>query len=140
MSFDIFSTTIGFLIGATTGAASGYFASKYTDRRRESEVDRKAKKDFLATKTKMSDFIKELKCDLAECPDVREFFVLQKGVLLGGSKVPRFRYEYERDGNDNLLNKMQILENMGYVIDVTPGNSPIFRITEDFFDLIQKYG
>ena len=140
MSFDMFSTAVGFLVGAATGGAGGYFASKYTDRRRESEADRQAKKEFLATKTKMPAFIKELKADLAEHPDIREFFVLQKGVCLGGSELPRFKYEYERDGKDNLLSKMQILENMGYVMDVTSGNAPIFRITEDFFDLIKKYG
>lgn len=140
MSVDIFSTAISFLVGAAAGGVSGYFASKYTDRRRESETDRNEKKRFLKTKKKMPAFIKELKADLAEYPDIREFFVLKKGVCLGGSKLPRFRYEYERDGKDNLRNKMQILENMGYIMDVTPGNTPIFRITEDFFDLIKKYG
>ena len=140
MSFDVFSTAAGFLFGTAVGAAGGYFASKYTDRRRESEADHQAKKEFLSTKAKMPEFIKELKADLAKHPDIREFFVLQKGTRLGGSELPRFKYEYEQDGKDNLLSKMQILENMGYVMDVTPGNTPIFRITEGFFDLVKKYG
>ena len=140
MNFDWISTSVGFLIGAATGGAGGYYASKYTDRRRESETDNKVKIEFLATVAKMPNFIDELKKDLTEHPDVREFFVLQKGAMLGGANIPRFRYEYEVSSNDNLLNKMQILENMGYVIDVTPGNAPIYRMTEEFLELLQKYG
>lgn len=135
--FDIISGVIGFLLGIV----GTYYVHKLTDRRREREQKEKARKNFLTTIAKMPEFIEELKSDLTEHLDVREFFVLPKGASLGGSKIPRFIYYYERDNpEDNLLNKIQILENMGYIIDVTPGNTPIFRMTEDFVDLLKRYG
>jgi len=38
---DWFSNLVSFLVGAGTGAAGSYFATKYTDKRREKEEDKK---------------------------------------------------------------------------------------------------
>lgn len=49
MAFDLISTLIGFLVGTATGAAGTYFANKYTDRHREQEAGKQAKRRWVST-------------------------------------------------------------------------------------------
>lgn len=131
----------GFLIGVATGACSSYFANKYTDRRREKEAARRAKQEFLKVREQMPALMGEMKADLSRegQEHIREIFVLDdRRIRLGGSKKERFVYFAEDHGD--LHGKLSILENMGYVIDVTPGNTPIFRMTEGFVELVRRYG
>jgi len=94
----------------------------------------------MTVKEQMPALIAEMKQDLerddGKC--VREFFVMSKRHSLGGSDKPRFFY-YEED-HDNLRGKIDILENRGYLIDVTPGNCPIYRMTEEFVTLVLGCG
>jgi len=91
---------------------------------------------FFKVKEQMSSLIAEMKEDLQSESGqfVREFFVMSKRHTLAGSSKPRFIY-YEED-HDNLRGKIDILESLGYVVDVTPGNTPIYRMTEDFVNLV----
>ena len=141
MQFDWMSSIIGFLFGAATGAAGAYFAEKYTDRRRTQESARQAKKEFLEVRKQMSELIAKFKNDLYNVKHklIREFFVLPNNrVSLGGSTKPRF--VYYSDEHEDLRSKLTILENKGYLIDVTLKNTPIFRMTEEFVGLVQEYG
>lgn len=93
--------------------------------------------DFLEIKKLMPELIADFKDGLQQEDGqfVREFFVLgSKGHRLGGSEKPRFIF-YEEDHN-NLRGKLDILENRGYIVDVTPGNTPIYRMTEEFVRLV----
>lgn len=99
-----------------------------------------ASPSFLQIKEQMPALIAEMKKDL-EGEDgkfVREFFVTSRRHVLGGSEKPRFIY-YEED-HDNLRGKIDILENHGYVTDVTPGNTPIYRMSEEFVSLVREHG
>lgn len=141
MSIDIVSMLIGFVVGAATGAAGAYLAAKYTDRRREGETADRSKKQFLALKQQMPKLIAEMKADLNRKGHelIREFFVLpNRKVLLGGSTKRRFSY-YEAE-HENLGGKLDILEGRGYLMDVTPGNTPIYRMTEEFVQFVRRYG
>ena len=141
MQFDWMSTTIGFLVGTVTGAAGTYFAEKFTDQRRRGELDKQLKKDFVETKKQMPELFAEMKTDLSNEKNrlIREFFVLpSKRVCLGSSEKPRFIY-YE-DEHEGLRSKIDILENQGHLMDVTPGNAPIFRMSNEFVELILKHG
>jgi hypothetical protein len=91
---------------------------------------------FLRVKEQMPDLIAEIKAGLQgeDGKFVREFFVLSKNERLGGSEKPRFII-YEED-HDNLRGKIDVLENLRYVVDVTPGNAPIYRMTEEFVRLV----
>lgn len=61
---------------------------------------------------------------------IREFFVLpHRKLILGGSSKPRLIF-YEED-YENLLNKLDILEDYGFIDDVRVGNAPIFRISPE---------
>ena len=141
MVLEPVSTIIGFLVGAATGAAGTYFGNKYTDRRKEREGVTRTKKQFLAAKKQMPELMAEMKADLStdDGQHVREFFVIQhRRIAMGRSERPRFSYFVEEHGD--LHGKMSILENHGYIIDVTPGNTPIYRMTEEFVELVHRLG
>lgn len=92
---------------------------------------------FVEIAKQMPELIAEMKTDLQreDGKFVREFFVLPtKTTRLGGSEKPRFIY-YESE-HDNLRGKLDILENHGYLVDVTPKNAPIYRMSEDFVRLV----
>ena len=137
LGLDIPSLAAGFVGGALIGAAGGYYASLFTDRRRGQEAEQQSRREFVATMAKLPDFIAELKAGLAENPAVREFFILPKGTCLGGSDVPRLIFEITDE--NHYANKMQILENMGYIMDVTPKNTPMYRMTEEFVELVRRH-
>ena len=141
MAFDWLSPLLGGLFGGVTGAVAGYFAGSATDHRRRKEAAKAAEKEFRDIQAQMPDLIAEMKADLSAKGNehIREFFVLpHERVRLGGSKKPRFAY-YENK-HDNLRGKLDILEDKGYLIDVTPGNTPIYKMTEDFVALVRKHG
>ena len=95
---------------------------------------------FLQVKGQMPALIAEMKKDLEgnQGKFVREFFVMSRQHILGGSDKPRFIY-FEED-HENLRGKIDILENQGYVVDVTPGNTPIYRMSEEFVQLVPNHG
>jgi len=64
---------------------------------------------------------------------VREFSVVRKGVLLKSSAS---RFVYYPEDHDDLYGKLTILENCGYVSEVTTGKTPIYRMTEEFVELV----
>lgn len=95
---------------------------------------------FRQVRGQMPELIAEIKRDLEgeNGEFVREFFVMKKKHILGGSSKPRFAYYHE--DHSSLSGKIDVLENYGYLVDVTPGNTPIYRMTEEFVSLVRKYG
>ena len=141
MQFDWMSSIIGFLIGTATGAAGKYFADKFTDQRRKAESTGQLKQEFLNIKRQMPELIKEFKNDLSKADQkfIREFFVLENHkVVLGGSEKHRLIY-YEEE-HPNLRGKIDILENQGFLTDVRTRNVPIYRMTEEFVQLVNRFG
>lgn len=66
---------------------------------------------------------------------IREFFVLpNRRVMFGGSSKPRLIY-FEED-YENLRNKLDILEDYGFIIDVRVGRAPIYKMTSEFIRLL----
>ena len=63
---------------------------------------------------------------------VREFFVasIKGAVFRSGGKV---RFRYNQDEHDNLLNKIDLLIDYGFVV---PTGDNIYRMTEEFIDLL----
>lgn len=120
-------------VGQPTDATPTHFNDKRPDQREEEE--------FLGIKAQMPKFITAMKTDLSleEYQNVREFFVLpNRRVSLGGSE--KLRFVYYEDEYRNLRGKLDILENVGHVTDVTPGNVPIYRMTEGFVKLLRRCG
>ena len=46
------------------------------------------------------------------------------------------RFFYSEEKHPDLQNKVDLLESHGLVVDVTPGNAPMYRMTEDFVGLL----
>jgi hypothetical protein len=98
----------------------------------DARQDRDGFKDGDPELERMSTLTSEMRADLShpEAQFVREFFVLPNHrVMLGGISKPRFIY-YESD-HQNLRGMLDVLEERGYVLNVTQGNSAlIYQITD----------
>ena len=141
MQYGWNSAIITFLAGTAVGAAGMYYAEKYTDIRRKKEYKKERKKQFIQIIQDMPELIAEFKNDLSDEKNklIREFFVLaNRKVHLGGSTKPRFVY-YDED-HENLRNKVDLLEDAGFVTDVTEHNVSVYRMTEELVMFIEKYG
>ena len=67
-----------------------------------------------------------------------EIFKLHnRALLIGLSKKSRFSY-YE-ENYPNLRGMLDTLENRGLLSDVTPKNTLIYRMTEDYVRLVLAY-
>ena len=50
------------------------------------------------------------------------------------------RFVYYEDKYENLMNKIDVLKNHGFVEDVTFGNLPLYRMTDKFIELLRATG
>jgi TIR domain len=84
----------------------------------------------------MSDLFSEMKSDLSSSENkfVREFVTLDGGVMFthGG----KLRFEYRSNVHPHLFNQVDILESYGFVKVVLETNTKIYRMTEEFVDLL----
>ena len=133
---SIFSHIISFVIGLSTGVLGAFIANRLSEKAKRKDEIQGRKKEFYAVTSKMPDLVKEMKEDLlspnmSEC---REFFISPKKSVTINSKSPAFFY-YENE-HINLMSKIRILENAGFVFDITPGNAPKYQITEEFVELL----
>ena len=133
---DFLSLAVGFLTGAFTGAAGNYLADKYTDARREKEEEKKTKKMWREIKSRFPAIIKEMEHDLKreDMGGARVFFVKQSYTMIGFVSEPSF--EYHTDKHPDLRAAMQFLLDQGLIKDITPGNTPMYRMSEKLIDLL----
>lgn len=134
------TTIVGTIVGAVVGATVGSVITfKLTARAKQGEAkaaEEARQAEFEAVRAEMPELIAEMKEGLQQEVGelVRECFVLPDRKCHVNFRKPRFRY-YE-DEHENLSGVFHILENHGYVVDVTPGNTPTYRMTEEFVELI----
>ena len=90
---------------------------------------------LLKVKSSMPELIVEIKEDLAKEGNefIREFFIISKCWTLNA--IDRCFVYYFED-HENLQGKIHILENYGFVVDVTPKNTKKYRMTEEFVNLL----
>lgn len=125
-----------FILGVATGAAGHYFGSKYTDRRRNKEDEAKEKQRFLKVKEMMPELMKRITDNLANPTNqtIREFVILPNNrVIFPVSKNTFVFYENEYQ---NIREKIDILNNYGYIIEIKTGNTPIYQFKEYFVELV----
>jgi len=131
---------IVYLAGILTGAAGSYLGNKFTDRRRDQEEKRKEKRQFLEVVSQMPDLISEMKNDLSDPNQelIREFYVAKKvwTIIFGDER----RFIYYEEEHPGIWEKVNVLDNLGYVAEVESGTAPIYRMTEDFVRLVLKNG
>ena len=136
---EIVSHLIAFVVGVFTGAGAKYYADKYTDKRRAKESDVHIRKLFEDTASMMPDLIREMQEDLRkpESKVLREFIILssKRVRFMGGGK--KFM-SYNEDEHQDLMHKVTLLENRGFIYDVTQSNIPKYRMTEEFVNYVLR--
>lgn len=125
-----------FFGGIMIGAGGQYVADLAADRRRKRETKTQATKRFEKLRLQMPALLSEIKADLAGDPLVREFVVLPNNRVAFNSRQARFFY-YENE-HDHLGNKVTLLLEADYIRDVTTTNTPIYRMSEEFVELLEK--
>ena len=90
---------------------------------------------FLKVKSLMPALIANIKKDLSKEGNnlIRELFIMSDRWVLNPVN-PCFVYYFEE--HENLQGKMHILENYGFVKDVTSTNVKKYRLTKEFVDLL----
>ena len=133
---DFFSLAVEFLTGAFTGAAGNYLADKYTDVRREKEEKKKSKKVWKEVKSRFPAIIEEMEQDLKRegMSGARVFFVKQSYTVMGFVSEPCF--EYHTDTHVDLTAAVHFPLDLGLLKDITPGNTPMYRMREPLIDLL----
>ena len=131
------SEIMAFLLGVASGAGGKYFADKYTDQRKEKETATREKQKFKNIRKIMPELFNEMKADIAGDKSclVREFFVLPNELLTVSSSKPRFSY-FEEQHHD-LRNKLSLLLDAGFILDVSVTDTPIYRMSDKFVELIR---
>jgi len=92
---------------------------------------------FLKVKLSMPELITNMKKDLTKEGNnfIRELFIISNYWSLNVAN-PCFVYYFEE--HENLQGKIHILENYGFVIDMTPTPTSVkkYRLTEEFVELL----
>jgi hypothetical protein len=135
---SIISHIISFAIGLTTGILGSYVANRLSEKAKKKDKIKDRKNEFKAITAKMPDLIKEMKNDLSnpEMSGCRGFFISPSKSVTINTKNPAFLY-FENE-HENLKSKIRILENAGFVFDITPGNAPKYQFDEEFVEYLLK--
>jgi len=136
---EVGSHALVFVLGVGSGVAASYLSAGLNDARQERKTRREARRTFDAIRDQMVAFIVELRSDLLDNPKQREFLIApNRNVMIntGGRKVLVFY----RSEHPDLLENVRILENHGYVRDLTSGNLPRYRMSEEFVARVLERG
>ena len=128
---EVGSHVLVFALGVGSGVVASYLSAGLNDARQERKARRAAQSAFDAVRDQMVTFIGELRSDLVEHPKQREISIVpNRNVMMntGGETT----LIYYRSEHPELLASIRILENHGYVRDVTSGNVPRYRLSEGF--------
>jgi hypothetical protein len=123
-----------FLLGAARGVLVSLASSSLNDLRHSHAQRRDDLKRFRIVREQMPEWFDEIKTDLSAPGNrvLRDFYVLPSSrVAFSGSGLT-----YAEDQVSNLCANTAVLQNNGYVTDVTHSNVPAFRMSEEFVALL----
>jgi hypothetical protein len=137
MMTPLVSHLLTLLAGIFIGVVGQYFADRFTDQRRSQEQERKEKKRFAAAEALMPELIAEMREDLRTDPTgtKREFFPYDIGRIHAPGADKLF---YEPKKHPDLRSKLTVLENHGYIVDVSISDTKRYRMTEHFVALLKN--
>ncbi|MBU4609641.1 hypothetical protein IMZ29_03475 [Achromobacter sp. GG226] len=131
---DIVSLGVGLVIGVVTGAAGAYLADKFTDDRRRRQLVHQEDKKWKDVEDRFPKLIAEMRSDFST-PDgrnVRAFFIKTSNTVMGFVSEPSF--EYHTDKHPDLRPAMLLLIEHGFISDITPAGTPMYRVHEKLVD------
>lgn len=134
---DLLSLAVAFVAGACTGAAGHYFGEKYTDKRRSKELASEHDELWADLSTRFPKVIAEMQEDVqkSNCLTTREFFVKSSRTQVN---YPAPCFEYHTDVHSDLGAAISYLQELGFIKDITPGDCPMYRMREHFFDKLRN--
>jgi hypothetical protein len=134
---QVLSYCVTFLVGGLTGATGTYLGNKYTDQRKKQEARSEADTQFRDIQKAMPELIQRMKEDFCEGQMIREFVMLRHSRDLNYT-LRREHFRYFGDEHKNLREKLILLQQGGYIQDVSTTTLPIFRATEEFVKKLRK--
>jgi len=137
---DILALVTAFVVGTATGAIGTYLADKYTDIRRGKQSAKQQKKLWEDIERRFPAVISEMRTDFSTPTgrNVRAFFVKKSGTIMGFVSEPCF--EYHTDKHPDLRPAILCLVQHGFISDITPGNTLMYRVHEKLVDWLLKPG
>jgi hypothetical protein len=149
--YPVTTACISFVMGLIGGIAIKVISDRLTDSRRHGEAKARLRRGFEACRNEMPKLIEEMAQDLINGLKY-EFFIVDVRNVYGGFSQDCSLYATngasERDYLDetrqvwvhsNLPNKLKMLENHGFIVDVTADTAPHFRMTEEFVGLLRDF-
>ena len=104
-------------------------------------LERQAKSEgnldtFLRLANKIPDLLQEMATDLHNNKDklIREFVILDSSAITFNHMKPRF--EYYKEKHPVAQNAVDLLLEYKLIKDVTPKTTPVYRMTEEFVELL----
>jgi DNA-directed RNA polymerase specialized sigma54-like protein len=132
------SHIITFISGLLVGVLGNYYATRLADKAKNKDAVTEKKKLFKAAEMKMPELIKEMRDDISsdKMKKCKEFVILPTRGTVFNSKEPLFSY-FESE-HQYLQSNIRILEENGFVIDITSTNTPRYQFNEDFLSMLLK--
>jgi hypothetical protein len=140
MAVDWMTVLLSIVTGGLSGAGASILASRSTDRRREREAERKESKDWRDLERRYPKLIAEMRTDVSSPAGehTRNFFLKTSGTVTG--IVTESFFEYHTDVYPDALAGVHELERLGYVRNLTPAGTPMYRMTDPFVDRLKRTG
>ena len=135
---DILSLSVGFLVGAITGATGNYVADKYTDQRRKRELAKEQAGIWQDIEKRFPSVIAEMREDFShpENKSIRTFFVKSQGTVIGIMSEPSL--QYDTGTHPDIQAAVSYLISKGFVTDITTTSCPMYRVQEVLIDWLKK--
>jgi len=135
---DVLSLSVGFLVGAITGAAGSYLGDKYTDARRDKLLAKEKATLWQGIEARFPAVIADMRQAFTsnEGRNVRAFFVKESGTMIGMLSEPCF--EFHTDEHPDLHAAVLHLARHEFITDITPGNCPMYRVHEKLIDWLMR--
>ena len=133
---------VSFAAGAIVGSAATYMTTLLTDRRRNREAEANAAKRFRAVAEKMPKLLAEMQKNIAKKPLRRRLFSCHSRP---GHETDAEFYNvdvYFAEEHEDLPECLEILENQGYIENVTDQDDFIeieYKMSEEFVELVKAY-
>jgi hypothetical protein len=117
------------------GILGTFWGNSITERAKDRDSKKQILNKFQIIKSKIPELMNEMKSDMKN-PELKlcsEFVILpSKNVIFNTS---RNAFAYFENEHENLISKVLILKNSGYVHDITDGNVPRYQFDEEFVDM-----
>ncbi len=92
-------------------------------------------RNFERLEKMVPDLVAEMRTDIGNSQFTREVVALSKKWSYGGQERPFFTYFYE--DHQELLGKLNVMENYGALLDIKFNDVYRYEMTEDFVEYLQ---